>query len=67
MREQRPHMSRVNSPPDDIDLKQDGFDTPDGDFDEYGRRKYRERPSSSIYSALPPLNPDPNLGNYRNY
>jgi hypothetical protein len=56
MREQ---FSKMASP-DKIDLKE-GFDTPEADFDEYGRRKYRERPSSSIWSALPPLKPDPDL------
>ena len=42
--------------PEDFDAKKI-YDA-DSDVDEFGRRKDRQRPSSSIYDYLPPLRPD---------
>ena len=60
-------LMKENDEEDDNDLRNDtpaikDFDAmkiKDSVYDQYGRRKDRERPSSSLYDILPPLNPDP--------
>ena len=60
-------LMNENDDEDDNDLRNDtpaikDFDAmkvKDSVYDQYGRRKDRERPSSSLYDILPPLNPDP--------
>ena len=60
-------LMKENNDEDDNDLRNDtpaikDFDAmkvKDSVYDQYGRRKDRARPSSSLYDILPPLNPDP--------